>query len=242
MKVVNDLVGYKNLKIIQETEWFNFSLESVLLPRFVSLNMKHKKIIDFCTGNGPIPLILSTRTVEKINAIEIQRDVFKLARESLEINNLSNQIKLINDSIENLGEYFPVNYFDVITCNPPYFKVSEESKVNLDEHKKIARHEIKTNLEQIIAIATRFLNNNGIIAISHRADRLSDLIEIFRKHNLEPKKLQFLHPKDGKKANIVLIEAKKTKNKGIEILSPIIVHNEDGSYTDKIKSFFINEK
>lgn len=50
MKVLNDVVGYKNLKIYQNTDWFLFSLDSVLLPNFVSLNLKDKVIIDFVVG------------------------------------------------------------------------------------------------------------------------------------------------------------------------------------------------
>ena len=50
MKVLNDVVGYKNLKIYQNTDWFLFSLDSVLLPNFVSLNLKDKVIIDFETS------------------------------------------------------------------------------------------------------------------------------------------------------------------------------------------------
>ena len=45
MKVVNDLVGYKNLKIVQDTNFFSFSLDSVLLPNFVSINKNCKKIL-----------------------------------------------------------------------------------------------------------------------------------------------------------------------------------------------------
>jgi tRNA1(Val) A37 N6-methylase TrmN6 len=62
MKVINYLLGYKNLKIVQDNEMFNFSLDSVLLPNFVTLNKKINKVLDIGCGNAPIPLILSTKT------------------------------------------------------------------------------------------------------------------------------------------------------------------------------------
>ena len=46
-KIINDLVGYDNLKIVQDNDYFNFSLESVILPRFCIITPKVKKIIDF---------------------------------------------------------------------------------------------------------------------------------------------------------------------------------------------------
>ena len=47
MSVLNDLVGYKNLKIYQEPDWFSFSLDSVLLPNFVKINKNTKKFLNF---------------------------------------------------------------------------------------------------------------------------------------------------------------------------------------------------
>ena len=72
MEVLNDLVGYKNLKIFQNTDWFSFSLDSVLLPNFVTLNKNITKILDIGCGNAPIPLILSTKTDANITGVEIQ--------------------------------------------------------------------------------------------------------------------------------------------------------------------------
>lgn len=95
MKVVNDLLGYKNFKIVQNDEWFVFSLDSVLLPNFVRLNKSDKAILDIGTGNAPIPLILSTKTDAIIYGIEIQKDVYDMAVESVNLNSCSNQIKLI---------------------------------------------------------------------------------------------------------------------------------------------------
>ena len=64
MEVLNDLVG-KNLKIYQDDDYFKFSLESILLPNFVTINLKDQKILDLCSGNAPIPLVLSTKTKKK---------------------------------------------------------------------------------------------------------------------------------------------------------------------------------
>ena len=93
MKVINDLLGYDDLKIVQNPEWFSFSLDSVLLPNFVTLNKDVKNILDLGTGNAPIPMILSTLT-EKANiyAIEIQKDVYEMAKDSIELYKLESRI------------------------------------------------------------------------------------------------------------------------------------------------------
>ena len=99
MKVINYLLGYKNLKIVQDNDMFNFSLDSVLLPNFVTLNKNITKILDIGCGNAPIPLILSTKTKANIVGVEIQKKVYEMAVESVNINNLSDQIKIINMDI-----------------------------------------------------------------------------------------------------------------------------------------------
>ena len=82
MKVKNDLLGYKGLKIIQNTDYFSFSLDSVLLPNFVKIPKNCKNVLDIGTGNAPIPLILTTKTDAEITAIEVQKEIFEMAKET----------------------------------------------------------------------------------------------------------------------------------------------------------------
>ena len=165
MKVINDLLNYKNMKIVQNEDYFNFSLDSVLLPNFVTIKKNTKKILDLGTGNAPIPMIISTRSNAKIYGIEIQKEIFDLAKESIKMNNLEKQISLINDNMKNLDKYFEPNSFDIIISNPPYFKVNEKSNMNECIQKTIARHEKEITLAEIVFIAKKYLNNNGIFAI-----------------------------------------------------------------------------
>lgn len=238
MEVTNYLLGYKNLKIIQNTKMFNFSLDSVLLPNFVTINKATTSILDIGCGNGPIPLILSTKTKAAILGVEIQADVCNLAIKSVAINELEDQIKIINGDIKEISKSWESDIFDVITCNPPFFKANERSNLNDSEYKTIARHEIMLNLDDIMKLAKKLLKNNGIIALVHRPERLIDIIEAMRQHNIEPKKIQLVYPKIGKEANILLIEGRKNGNSGLKILEPIYTHNESNEYTDQIKEYF----
>ena len=238
MKVVNDLLGYDNLKIVQNSDWFSFSLDSVLLPNFVTLNKDVKNILDLGTGNAPIPMILSTLTHAHIYGIEIQKDVYEMGKESIDINDLTSQIQLINDDMKKLDKYFEANFFDVIVCNPPYFKLEELSKKNDDEHKTIARHEEKITLSEIVAIAKKYLDNNGVFAMIHRSDRLIEIIEEMRKNNIEPKKIQLIYPKKNTNSNMVLIEGRKNGKPGLIIKEPLIIRNENGEYLDEINKLF----
>ena len=238
MKVTNYLLGYKDLYIVQDNEMFNFSLDSVLLPNFVTLNKNTKKILDIGCGNAPIPLILSTKTKAKIIGIEIQKEVYDLAIESIKINKKENQINIINDDINDYYKKVETDSFDVITCNPPFFKYIETSNINKNDYKTIARHEVKLNLDQLFNISKKLLKNNGIIAIVHRPERFVEVVEKMKSNNIEPKRVQFVYPKEGKEANIMLIEGSKNGNPGLKILPPLYSHLENGEYTNEVKEFF----
>ena len=236
-KVINDLVYYKNLKIVQNKNYFNFSLDSVLLPNFVELTPNTKNILDLCTGNAPIPMILRTKTDAKIVGVELQKEIYDMAVESIQINKLDN-IESINDNAKNIINKYKTDTFDLITCNPPYFKIKNTSIINENEVKSIARHEISINLEDIIKISRKLLKNGGSLCLVHKTDRLIEIIELMKKNNIEPKRIRFIYPKKDKESNLVLIDGHKNGSTGLKLLSPLIVHNEDGSYTDEVLKMF----
>lgn len=63
-----------------------------------------------------------------------------------------------------------------------------------------------------------------------------------QKYNLEPKRLQFVHPKKGREANIVLIEYSKDGKPDLDVLPPIYIHDEDGHYTGEVAKILYGEE
>ena len=240
MKMTNYLLGYRDMYIVQDPSMFKFSLDSILLPNFVTINQTAKNILDIGTGNAPIPLILSRKTKAHIIGVEVQREVYDMAVESVNINKLGDQIDIVNADIKDYYKKLDTK-FDVITCNPPYFKVNENSNKNDSEYKTIARHEVLLNLEDIMKISRSLLKTNGFLSIVHRPERLVDIITLMKQNNIEPKKIQFVYPKKGEDANILLIEGSLNGKPGIKVLEPLYVYDEDGNYTEEIEKYFVDE-
>lgn len=238
VEVINYLLGYKNMKIVQNTEMFNFSLDSVLLANFVTINKKISNILDIGCGNGPIPLILSTKTDAHITGVEIQKDVYDLACKSILMNKLNDKIEILNDDINSLYNMLESDSYDVITCNPPFFKVNHDSKFNDSIYKLIARHEVHLNLEQLFKISKKLLKNGGVVALVHRPERLLDIFSEMRKNNIEPKRLQLIYPKINKECNMILVEGRKNGGAGLKILPPLYIHDDNGEYSEEVKKYF----
>ena len=159
-------------------------------------------------------------------------------KETLKINKLDARINLINDDINNFEAYFKHGEFDVILSNPPYFKVNNNSKRNDVIQKAIARHELKLNLEQLLKISNKLLKNAGRFAMVYRTERITEVLAMMSKYNLEPKRILLVFPKEGTASNLFLVEGVKNANPGIKSVNYLIAHDGKGNYTDEVRSFF----
>lgn len=236
-----DYLLAENLRIIQSPSLFAFSLDAVLLAKFAYVPISKGTIIDLCTGNAIIPLLLSTRTKARILGIEIQERLYDMGKRSVAYNQLENQISLIHGDIKDMPKQLGYSKFDVVTCNPPYFPVKEGSIINEREPFAIARHEIHVTLDEVVKIASDLVRPGGKAAFVHRPGRLMELLTAMRKHKLEPKRLRFVYSKMGKEANTILIEGMKDAQPDLKILPPLFVYNDDGSYTDEVREILYGE-
>lgn len=235
-EVTNYLLAHEGMKIIQRKDMFNFSLDTVLLANFCTIQKDLNQIVDFGTNNAAIPLLLSRRTDKKIIGVEIQEEAVQLARKNVEINELSQQIEIVHSDIQD----FVKNQKKVklVVCNPPFFKVGEKSNLNENEYLQIARHEIKIDLEGIVKSAAMILDNKGRFAMVHRPDRMIEIINCMQKYDIEPKRVRFVYPKIGKESHIFLIEGMYKGNKGVKIEPPLYAHEDDGSYSLEVRRMF----
>lgn len=236
MEVTNYLLAYNDLKIIQRKDMFNFSLDTVLLANFCTINKDVKRIIDFGTNNAAIPLLLSRRTDKKIIGIEIQKEAVDIANKNIILNDLEHQIDVIHQDIYDFIK--DSSKVQLIVCNPPFFKVDEDSNLNENKYLQIARHEIKIDLEGIIASAAKILDNKGRFAMVHRPDRMIEILNLMQKYDIEPKRIRFVYPKTNKESHVLLVEGMYKGRKGIKIEPPLYAHNNDGSYSNEVRKMF----
>lgn len=244
IEVINDLLGYEGLKIIQRPDIFNFSLDSTILADFVTINKSDKKIIDLGCGNGYIPIFLTLKTNALIDGIELQEEIADLAKRSVILNKLESRINIYNNDLKEIHKIVGHSVYDVVTCNPPYFKYDESSNINESIYQTIARHEIYATLDDVVKEASILLKDKGTFAMVHRVERMQDIILTFSKYNFAIKKMRFVYPKTSSTdALAILVEAKKKgSNGGLKIMNPLYVENIDGTYTDEILKIFNYKK
>lgn len=218
-----DDLGINGLRLIQDTDLFCFGTDSVLLSDFARVS-SGATVVDLCTGNGIIPILLSAKTkAAKIYGIELQKPSFDLAVRNVALNNLESRVEFVHDDIKNWNIYFAHGSVDVITCNPPYMPVNS-GFTNPKDEKAIARHEIMINIEGIMDVSAKLLKFGGHIYMVHRADRLCDIISAMRSRKIEPKRIAFIHPSPEKAPNLILIDGMTGANPSLKIENPIYVN------------------
>ena len=220
---LNDLFDYK-YKIYQNDDYFKFSIDSVLLAEFVSVKKNKNKLLDICSGNFPVPMILDEKFDGKleISAVELQEDVFKLGVESLNYNKIVN-IKSFNDDNKNYKKIYNNKKFDIITCNPPYFVVTDDKVKNDNSIKAIARHEIALTLEDVFYISSKLLENQGSLYMIHKGERLADIILFAAKYKFGIKKIQPVYDSKDSPCCFVLVEAVFNAKNYVKIGNPLFL-------------------
>lgn len=231
----------KNYRIVQDQDFFCFGIDAVLLADYAKVQ-PDEKVMDLCTGNAIIPLLLHAKEPSlELHCMEVQKVIFDFAKESIELNSLEDKISVINEDLKNAFLHFEKNSFDVVTVNPPYM-IDDAGKGNANDCKTIARHEILCTLEDVVSAASGLLHSKGRLYMIHKPFRLAEIFSTLQKHKLEPKNMRLVYPSIDKEPSMVLIEAVKGARSRIKIAPPLITYGPDGAYTEEIKKIYENQK
>lgn len=227
----------KGYRLIQNTACFCFGMDAVLLSSFATAG-KNASVLDLCSGNGVIPILMHAKNPQtKYVGIEIQDVAFNLAQRNASLNNISGDVVFVQGNIKEIKSLTEGRLFDVVTTNPPYM-TKKHGIVNPESAKAIARHELLCNLDDVVKAAADSLKVRGRFFMVHRPKRLVQIFDSMTAHGLEPKRIRMVHPYDDKAANMVLIEAVKGGNPQLDVEPPLIVYNHDGSYTQELLKMY----
>lgn len=234
--------GYK---IIQDDSAFCFGIDAVLLSAFTKFK-KGSAVFDLGTGNGILPLLLNAKARELKSAhgagdchftgLEIQAAAAEMARESVKLNGLENQIEIVEGNICDVRQLFPAQTAEVVVSNPPYMLPSA-AKANARDEKTIARHEVFCTLDDLVGAAKWLLKSNGSFFMIHRPYRLSEIFSSLEKYHLTPRRMQLVYPKIDQAPEMVLIEARPNYKPDLKIEAPLIMYENNDEYTQNFKLF-----
>ena len=221
------------LQIIQREGGFCFGMDAVLLSGFAKVK-PDEKVMDLCSGNGIIPLLLSVKTRGKhFTGLELLQENVDMAQRSVAVNELDDRITITQGDVRNAVALYGGASFDVVTCNPPYMKGGHGLE-NADDARTIARHEVKLPLSEMITQAAGLLRPKGRAYFVHRPFRLTELVVLMHEAGLEMKRLRMVYPFADREPNMVLVEGIRDGKPYLNVEPPLVVYEKPGVYTREI--------
>ena len=225
------------IKVKQDRCGYRFSIDSILLASHAAPR-PGDKVVDLGTGCGIISLILAHREPNlKIYGIEVQQELADIAFSNVAENFMENIITIICKDMKELKNDMISGPVDLIVCNPPYRK-ADSGRINPDIQRAVARHEIKTSLDDITATVRRVLRTAGRFVTIYSAERIADLLTHLRSADIEAKFLRMIHSDIKSEAKLVLAEGIKGGRPGLKVGAPLIIYDPKGSYTPEVTQMF----
>jgi tRNA1Val (adenine37-N6)-methyltransferase len=171
--LVNNFFQFKKFRIDQNDQVFRVGTDGVLLGAWVQSEAP-KRILDIGTGTGLIALMCAQRFPKsEIIAIEPNENGFACAVKNFENSIWGNRITAQCSTIQDFSESNS-GTFDLIVCNPPFFK---NSLLNQDIALQTARHETTLPLPTLLNISARLLSDSAKLSLILPVLRESDLLE-----------------------------------------------------------------
>ncbi len=220
-------LGIGNYRIIQDTDDYAFSQDSVFLANMAKLGVKDS-VLDLGCGSGILAtLALVKKSVKKATGVEVQEKFCDMARRSAQLNCLD--LEIINCDVNDIRNHIAAESFDKVLCNPPYFSQDSPKASN---NKGIARSESTASLDCFVKAAAYSLRFGGDLWIVLKATRMAELFVALENSNLSAKELILIYPKLSRGVDSVIVSAKKGGKSGL-VTKTFIAQNEDGSFTQE---------
>ena len=228
-----DRVFGGRVAVVQRRGGFRFSLDSLLLARFVEIRGR-ERIVDLGTGNGVVALSLAAwnDSVEVVG-VELQEAMVARALRGAALNGLEERVRVVACDVRQVERRLAPGSFDAAVCNPPY-RPRRSGRVNPDPERLLARHEVEGGLADFVRAGACLLRRRGRICFVYPSERAVELFSVMRRHRLEPRRARFVHSFGGTPATLVLAEGVKEAGAALTVLPPLVIYRSEDRYTDEM--------
>lgn len=223
------------IHLIQKKKGFRYGMDAILLSQFAYVTDK-TRAIDLGTGTGIISLLLGRRGARSVAALEQNPVMAELAARNVRLNKMEEVVNVICGDVCAVRDEFAAESVDLVVSNPPYRVVDTGKIAALDDVAR-ARHEITASLADFVRAAHYLVRYRGRFAMIHLPERMVEILGLLHDMNLEPKRLRMVYPNRMLPPSMFLVESVKGAKPGLTVLPPLILMEEDGSYSREILSY-----
>lgn len=222
--------------LYQPKNGYCYNSDTHFLHHFILQNLEKFKnvqgeLLDIGSGSGILGLLVARDNPKlQLNQCEVQEQFQNLSQKNAQVNSID--AKLFR------GEYQKITFnlqFDICISNPPFYHSAVIKSEN--ENIKIARYNDSLSLNDFIKTTSSVLKNNGKFFFCYDVKQINDIIILLNKYKFNIESMQFVHPKKGKNATLILVYARKNSKSLTQILSPLTVF-EDDEFTQEVQEIY----
>lgn len=180
--------------------------------------------LDIGTGSGLLSLMIAQKYPQcQVVGVELEYEVYKQACENVNNSKFKNQISMVHSDIADINF---TNTFDLIVCNPPYFKNHLKS---INNERNSAIHQTNLNYELLLFTIQNYLKKDGVAWIIYPQYESSEFQEVLLNYKVYISEIF----KIFNKPNVLFREVLKIeKNKKGLIESELLIKDNLGEYTN----------
>ena len=237
-RLTQDTFFNGRVTVRQERAGYRFSIDAVILAHRVRPK-PGERVVDLGTGCGIVPLIVGFRHPEiQLFGIEIQKELADIADNNVRENGMEGNIRIFCRDIRTIQPAMFQGPIDIVVSNPPFHRAAS-GRINPNRQRAVARHEIRVTLLDVIKAAGDLLKRAGLFVLVYTPERLPELIQHMRSCRIEPKNVRFIHSREKSESKRMLVEGVKQGKPGLKVGPPMVIYNEDGTYTEELEAMFL---
>ncbi len=183
-----------------------------------------KTILDIGSGTGLLSLMLSQKSDEQIDAVEIDENSYLQTKENFLASKWSNRLQAFNEDIKNWNSH---SKYDFIISNPPFFENNVKSG---NKNKDVAKHDDGLTFQELLQSIKKNLAKDGNFSVlipfyrSAWFRTLASEYDFYLKEELLVKQT----PKHTYFRSILIFDT----NPNAFISNELIIKDESGNYTE----------
>lgn len=222
--------------LYQPSNGYCYNSDTHFLHNFILKNLEKFKnvkgeLLDIGSGSGILGLLVARDNPRlNLNQCELQEAFQEFSLRNAKCNNIDTSIFK--------GSFLSMDFkkqFDICVSNPPFYHSNVIKSEN--ENLKIARYNDSMPLEKFIEKTSKILKNSGKFFFCYDVKQLNEIVTLLNKYKLNIEALQFVYPKKGKDATLVLVYARKNSKSLLKVIEPLTVFEND-EFSDEVNEIY----
>lgn len=220
----------RGLRILRHTALPGYTTDAVLLADFAQPKAG-SHVFDLGTGLGILPLLMIGRQGNlRITGIELQPALAELARRSVLLNKLGQQIDVVNADLRDCKALYPSGCCDMVVSNPPYH--ADDGQGGMHSHQQ------QCTYRDVIDAAQHLLRRRGRLCLCFPPAQLLQVADALRSADLEPKRVQMCASLPSRSPWLCLLEAMKNAKPGLRFEPQLVMLEAPGVPGEQMQAIY----